>query len=236
MSSPLVAIHQPNYLPWLGYFNKINMADIFVFLDDVQFSKGSYTNRVQIISRERPRWLSVPVRVSFGDKIQEIYPANPHWPSEHLRILEQTYGPAPAFREVWPSISKIIQAQKTEDLASINIRLVCDMARHLGLRCDFRRSSTLQVASSADERLVEIIQKIAPGGTYLSGKGGAKYQNPNRFREAGLGFLYSNYSPAVYPQNAGSHTGTFMHGLSVLDAVFHLGWEATSNLAKANCH
>ena len=79
----IVAIHQPNYAPWLGYFAKMARADVFVFLDDVQYTKNSYINRVQIDAGGTARWLTVPVSFSFRDPINRVRAANENWPRAH---------------------------------------------------------------------------------------------------------------------------------------------------------
>src|SRR3546814_3690829 len=86
----IVAIHQPNYLPWLGYFHKIARADVFVFLDDVQFSKNGYTNRVRILGDGAARWLTIPAAVHLGDPIGAVRPARPDWcrSEEHTSELQ----------------------------------------------------------------------------------------------------------------------------------------------------
>lgn len=228
-----VAIHQPNYLPWLGYFAKIARADVFVFLDDVQFSKGSYTNRVQILSPKGPRWLTVPVAAHLGDAIDRVPPSRPDWAGAHLDTLRGMYSSAPCFKAAWPGVRALLESAPAADLAAVNMHLVQELAGLLGLSCAFRKSSGLALASSSDDRLVEIVSQVAPGGTYISGKGGAKYQDPAKFAAAGLGFAYLDFAHPVYAQGA----APFLPGLSVLDAVFHLGWAgAAALLAGGGAH
>lgn len=230
----IVAIHQPNYLPWLGYFHKIARADVFVFLDDVQFSKGSYTNRVQILSPQGARWLTVPVRVSLGQAIREVGFGKPEWMSGHLDTLRGMYRAAPAFVAVWAEVREMLAGAAGADLAGINMRLVGALAARLGLPCRFLRSSNMTLASASDDRLVEITAQVAPGGTYLSGKGGAKYQNPEKFHAAGLGFAYADFVHPLYEQSAQPGLASFVPGLSVLDAVFHCGWDRAAALIRGD--
>ncbi len=115
----IVAIHQPNYLPWLGYFAKMARADVFVFLDDVQFSKQSYINRVQILRDDGcSRWLTVPVHVSLGQAINEVRPAKAGWARAHLDTLRGAYKAAPAFKVVWPDIEAFFGRIPDADLAA----------------------------------------------------------------------------------------------------------------------
>jgi hypothetical protein len=228
----IVAIHQPNYLPWLGYFYKVARADVFVFLDDVQFSKGSYTNRVQILSPGGAKWLTVPVKASLGDTIRELKVGRPDWMPSHLDTLAGMYRAAPAFRAVWPEVRAMILAAVADDLATVNIQLVTALSDRLGFRCRFVRSSDFSLSAASDERLVEIALKLSPGCSYLSGAGAAKYQDPEKFRAAGLGFEYSRFVHPPYAQSAHPGLPGFVPGLSVLDAVFHLGWEPTADMIQ----
>jgi hypothetical protein len=230
LTSTYVAIHQPNYLPWLGYFHKIARADVFVFLDDVQFSKGSYTNRVQILSPSGAKWLTIPVRVSLGQAIREIGIASPIWRVDHVDALRKAYAGAPAFAAVWPEIRDALLGAEGDELVEVNIGLVTFLAERLGLRCQFRRSSELQLQSASDDRLIEITAQVSPSGTYLSGKGAAKYQDPDKFLRASLSFEYVSYSPPTYLQLTQPGQPDFVPGLSVLDAVFHLGWCGAAEL------
>jgi len=223
-----VAIHQPNYLPWLGYFAKIARADAFVFLDDAQFTKGGYTNRVRILSAKGPRWLTVPVAVSLGDAIDRVRPSATGWPRAHLDLLRNEYRKAACFKQVLPDLSDMLLSVPEGSLAEVNAHLVRAVARRLGLSCSFLRSSELGVAGAADDRLVEITAAVAPGGSYLSGQGGARYQDPEKFKAAGLGFAYLGFAHPSYAQ--GAMARDFVPGLSVLDAAMHLGWEGAAHL------
>lgn len=223
-----VAIHQPNYLPWLGYFAKIARADRFIFLDDVQFSKGGYTNRVQVLSAKGPRWLTVPVAVSLGDPIARVMP-KPGWVRSHVDMLRNEYRRAARFKAAWPELEAMLHAAPEADLAAVNIHLVTALAGRLGLGCEFSRSSEFATTGAADDRLVELTAAAAPGGGYLSGKGGAKYQDPAKFAAAGLGFAYLGFSHPEYPQGEMA-PGGFVPGLSVVDAVLHLGWDGAAAL------
>lgn len=223
----ITAVHQPNYFPWLGYFRKIAAADAFVFLDDVQFSKNSYINRVQIAGPAVPRWLTIPVSVHLGMRIDQVKPARADWRAAHLSSLHNTYRGATRFRAVWKDVETIYAKADGENLAAINQTLVQAVARHMGFACQFYVSSSFGLGEVAgDARLAALVAAINPNGTYLSGKGGAKYQDPSTFKKAGLSFRYSDFNHPVYGQGR----EPFQPGLSILDAAFHLGWPATASL------
>ena len=224
----VVAIHQPNYAPWLGYFHKIACADHFVFLDNVQFPLGrSYTSRVRIAQGAVARWLTQPVFRHSGQLIRDVRFADDDWPAKHLDALRGAYGQAPYFRGVWDAIVPMYESIPLDNLATANRSLIKALARQLGLDCTFCLASDYLVGDArADDRLIALVGAVAPGACYLSGRGGAKYQEPEKFAAAGVPLRYVSFKHPVYPRgNADFHSG-----LSVLDAVFHLGWEGARAL------
>lgn len=226
----IVAIHQPNYVPWLGYFHKIARADVFVFLDDVQYTKNSYINRAKILDGGGGRWLTVPVAVHLGDAINAVRPARADWKDRHLDTLKHFYGKAAAFRAVWDDLRALYDGAPDADLAAINMHLVRALAHQLGLTTRFVASSDLDTGDLAgSDRLVRIVGDLAPGGTYLSGRGGANYQDEGTFTKAGLTLAYADFEHPAYGQGGDA----FVAGLSVLDAVCHLGFAAAGDLVKA---
>ncbi len=227
----IVAIHQPNYVPWLGYFAKLAQADIFVFLDDVQFSKNGYTNRVQVLNGDRRHWLTVPVRVSLGDAIDAVVPAKPGWAASHRDSLANFYRRTPAFGEVWPDIEALYEGSPSGDIAASNAYLIDKLAGLLGLSRRTVKSSAIETGDAVgDARLAAIVAELAPGGTYLSGAGGKNYQDPATFSENGIGLQYTRFVHPEYDQGGVAPE----HGLSLLDAVFRLGWSATHDLILAS--
>ncbi len=222
-----VAIHQPNYLPWLGYFHKIAAADAFIFLDDAQYSKNSYINRVKILGPNGPGWLTIPVSYSFGDGIHTVRPAVSDWPNSHLDSLRNLYSHTPAFRAVWPKLKDLLLGVPQANLAAINRYLVENLCREMNLRCRFLASSDMDVGGKRrDDRLVSLVATIHPTATYLSGKGAADYQDPEKYRKAGLGFRYVNFLHPRYDQGR----ATFEAGLSIVDPLLRIGLSATAEL------
>lgn len=222
----IVAIHQPNYAPWLGYFAKLARADVFVLLDDAQYSKNSYINRVQIDGGGSARWLTVPVRFRFGDAIAAVRAANADWPKAHADTLKTYYGKAPHFAEVFPWLAERYAALPAADLAVGNIELIVALAGRLGLRPTFRRASSLDAGgASGDDRLIALVRACGEGASYLSGRGGAKYQDEGKFAAAGIPLVYTDFVHPAYDQGH-----DFLPGLSILDALFRLGWERTAGL------
>lgn len=223
----LIAIHQPNYLPWLGYFHKIARADRFIFLDQTQFAKGSYTNRVQISRDGTERWLTQPIKHHFGQTIAAVAFADPAWPGKHLDALRGAYARAPAFAEIWPGLSEIYAAIPTTDLAAANAYIIEALARRLGITTAFVAESALAVGDrAADDRLIALVDACSSSAAYLSGEGGRTYQDPAKFAAAGIALVYADFAHPVYDQGRTS----FLPGLSIVDALFHLGWDKAGEL------
>jgi len=223
----IVAIHQPNYLPWIGYFQKIATSDVFIFLDDVQFSKNGYTNRVKILGADGARWLTVPVSVRHGDPIDQVRPAKRDWPERHLDTLKNYYRRASNFHTVWPRLVEIFADIPNDSLARSNRYLVEAIGSELGLRCCYLASSAVPVNDkTGDDRLIALVSSVAPGATYFSGHGAANYQDESKFAAVGVELCYNDFAHPTYAQDQ----RTFVAGLSILDAILHLGWRGAAEL------
>jgi hypothetical protein len=223
----IVAIHQPNYVPWLGYFSKIAHADAFIFLDDAQYTTNSYINRAQIDAAGVAKWLTVPVSYSLGDPIARVRTARADWTKAHLDALRTWYRGAAAFRDVAPWIESVYAGLPSADLAASNMSLIQAIAARLGLERRFHRASALGASGlSGDVRLAALVAALDAGGTYLSGRGGAKYQSEANFAAAGIALRYTDFELRSYDQRRPA----FLPGLSILDALFRLGWDATAAL------
>jgi len=235
MPKTLVAIHQPNFLPWLGYFDKIARADIFVILDSVQFAKtgGTWSNRVQMLVGGRAAWLTVPIVRSYHDvrtyREMQFSDAAP-WRAKHLKSISLNYAAAPYFDEMFPLLQTLL-ATPTSSLAEFNevvIRALCE-----GLQIEtgkLARSSALPVAGNATDLLIAIVQAV--GGTaYLAGGLASTYQEDEKFAEAGIELVYQHFQHPIYPQ---VNSQEFVPGLSIMDALMNCGWERTRRLLHAS--
>lgn len=221
----IVAIHQPNYLPWLGYFFKAARADVFVFLDDAQYTKNSYINRVEVLDSGKRRWLTVPVKVHLGDAIDAVRPANDDWPGRHVDTLRNAYRGAKHAAATLGWLTPLLAAvPPSADLATINQGLIRGVAELLGVRCRFVSASALSVSKDLrrEDRLIALVQAVAPDAEYLSGSGGAGYQDESKFAAAGIRLRYSSFQHPTYLQQS----PTFESGLSILDILFHGGVDA----------
>lgn len=223
MSGKRVAIHQPNYLPWLGYFHKIACVDHFVFLDDVQLPLGkSYCSRVRILRTGGLQWLTVPVIKGQNVMIMDARIADDRWKRKHVRTIELAYGKTPFFGKFWPAIRhKILNAG--DSLAELNIALIQDISTKSGLKTTFSRSSGLCSECVEDhERILEIVKEVG-GSVYLSGcgQGSKRYIREERFRDEGIALEWQDLRQPEYRKQVEG----FQNHVSVIDMLFNCGDE-----------
>jgi len=224
----IVSIHQPQYLPWLGYFDKIRRSDIFVFLDNVQFKKNEWQNRNKIKTAQKWQWLTVPVIHRFTQKICEVKINNTvQWGKKHLNGLITNYSKAPFFNE-YIGFFERTYAQDWQYLADINIHIIQYLVEALGILSKmFVRASKYKSKEGPTERLIDICKQVG-GDVYLSGKDGAKYLNLEKFKKAGIKVIFQDYKHPHYLQLFES----FEPCLSVIDLLFNCGPESLSILKK----
>lgn len=224
-----VAIHQPNFLPWLGYFNKIKEADVFVILDDVEYTKNSFINRNSIVINNEKKWLTVPVKYSGNSValINEIKMVN--YKNEATRILktlQMNYGKSPFFNNVFQEIEKIFNLVNSNNLYELNIALINFICKKCDIKTNFVMSSELQVQSTSTMRLIDLIKKVH-GTTYIHGTGGSlDYLDKNMFKSQNINITKSNFKIQNYPQK----TSEFISHLSIIDALFNVGFEGVKKL------
>lgn len=197
------------------------------FWTTYNFQKNSSINRVRVLAPNGAKWLTVPVSYRFGDLINNVKPAQADWPSRHLDTLFNYYRSAPSFDSVWPRFQEYYAGLSDTDLASINRYLVETIASDLGLSPKFMTSSKIPIESlSSEDRLVALVAAVDPEGVYLSGSGGAKYQDSAKFEAAGLKLEYADCEHPTYCQA----TPTLTDSLSIVDALFNLGRDGTAKL------
>ncbi|PHN01472.1 WbqC family protein [Flavilitoribacter nigricans] len=226
-----VAIHQPNYLPWLGYFYKIFAADQFIFLDDVAYSKGSYTARTSRrngFGQTDKSYLSVPVKkhhLGTAIKALEINHLQ-DWPARHLNCLIDSYRKAPFFEKYFPALEAWFQhAFEFELLSNWNIYLVQEVSQMLGLDCQFINAASIPVSGKGPDYLLALV-RYRGGEAYISGAGGRKYQDPGQFLSAGIDLKYQDLYPFLEQYPYSQFQGPWLNGLSVIDALMNIGEDA----------
>lgn len=222
--SRLCAIHQPNFFPWLGYFDKIRRAEVFVFLDGVDYPRsgsdgmGSIVNRVTVAVQSKAKLVGPPLkRASLGTPIHaiEIDDGQP-WREKLLRTLSANYARAANFSTAMALLEPLVRHPE-RNLAAFNINAVTAIARRLGLGTRMVRQTELDVAGAATDLLVNITKAVSCDG-YLAGGGAAGYQQDEAFAAAGLKLTCQGFTPAPY-----GPAERFLPGLSVIDYLMHEG-------------
>lgn len=217
----VIAIHQPQYLPWLGYFDKIDRADIFVFLDDVQFKKNEWQNRNKIKTACGWQWITVPVIHDFGQAISEVRINNRvNWRRQHLKSLTLNYKKARYF-DKYISFFENVYSQEWLSLSELNIYIIENLLKILGIETKLERSSKLKLPGKATERLVEISRKLG-AGTYLSGAGGRLYLEIEKFKSETIGIIFQDFLHPRYDQLY-CQRQDFLENLSIVDLLFNQG-------------
>lgn len=221
-----VVILQSGYLPWRGYFDLIGRADLFLFHDDIQYTKQDWRNRNRIRTSAGPRWLTVPVRhQSASQRIDEIdisYDAD--WRRDHLNQLAAWYGKAP-FHRVYRNRLEEILSLRPQRLSDLNQRIIRWLAGELGLKTPLRQTAEFGPVGSRTDRLIDILTKVG-ATTYLSGPAAKAYIEVEKFRNANIGLEFKTYDYPPYPQQGQGFTD-FM---SVIDLLMNVGDDAASYL------
>jgi len=210
-----VAIHQPQYLPWLGYFDKMDSADVFVILDDVQYKKNEWQNRNKIRTAEGWQWLTVPVLYKFGQKMDKVRIDNHRdWRARQAKSLEYNYSRAAYFSK-YASFFQDLFEKDWDLIVDLNIYIINHLKETLGINTEVVNSSTLGVSSASTERLVEICAKLK-ADIYLSGAGGKEYLEQGLFKDKGIELEFQEY---VHPEYDQVYKGFYPY-MSVVDLLF----------------
>jgi hypothetical protein len=222
-----VCIHQPDFVPWLGFFHRLCIADIYIVLDNVQFIRRGWTHRDKIKEAGQERWLTIPViKTGRFDQLiadVEIDDSQP-WRHKHLRTIEAAYAGTSAFAAIFPAL-RALYAQGHTTLMAFNLALLEWLSSTLGIRIDTRMASALPAGGRQNERLINLVHAV--GGTvYLTGTGARDYLDEAMFNSAGLTVRWQRFQHPAYAQTK----GPFIPNLSTLDPLFNLGPDHTRRI------
>ena len=219
----IVTIHQPEHLPWLGFFDKISQADCLVLLDHVQFRKNYFQNRNRIRSSQGSTWLTVPVRLKgrFGQALNQVEidnAGNPKWREKSWKTISQYYVKAPFFSPYAPFFESLYRTE-WQQLAELNESIIEYVISALGIEVAVIKSSTLDVEEEKKGDLVLEISRKVGADTYLSGVSGPDYLEPEKFAESGIELTFQNFQHPVYRQLF----DPFIPNMSIIDLLFNHG-------------
>lgn len=229
----ILSVHQPQYIPWLGYFDKIARSDAFVFLDCVQYKEREFQNRNKIRTKDGWIWLTVPVatkglgRQNIQDvKIDNSFP----WRKEHLGSIKAWYGRAPFFDKYF-SFFEETYGREWEILCEINIHVIEYLLKELSISTPVHFESKCDISSKKTDRIIEICGKIK-ADTYLSGIGGKEYLETEKFTASGVELRYQDFTHPAYRQQFMKDKGDFIPYMSILDLLFNEGPRSGDILAS----
>lgn len=228
-----VVIHQPDFLPWLGYFHRLLQADLFIALDHVQFVTGtsrSWTHRDMIKTPQGAKWLSLRVqKAPFGTPIRDILLApGADWRQDNLNLVRENYRKSPFFGEVFPRLEQFY-AQPHATMAGMNLASLDLLEEALDVKTPRLISSQMEPQGTSTAMLVDLLKK-AGATRYISGQGARAYLDAALFEEAGIELVWQDFRHPVYPQ---AH-GAFIPMLSSIDALFNCGLDGTRQLLRGN--
>jgi len=226
----IVAIHQPGYFPWPGYFHKIFASDVFILLDHVSIARQNFTARVPVRTESGKKYLRIPLRKHHPTTaITDVYPAEENWVQSHLGML-RIYRKSPYFKEYFPWIENLLQrVDTTKDLASINTFLIKETCSLLGIDTPILLSSEMKPEKTSAQLMIELSKK-ACGTLYFSGTRAMNYQTPEEFHQQGLRLVYQMFFDYLESQPYPQAEGEFMNGLTILDALFNIGVDGVREL------
>lgn len=214
-----VAIHQPQYLPWLGHFAKLAAADCWIFLDTVQYEKNGWQNRNRVKTPRGAQWLTVPVQAPLGTLIRDVVidGAQP-WGRKHSQALRVNYARAPHFARYFPDLERLL-SRPWRLLADLNVEVTRFLGEALGCSPRMVRASELPAGrTDPTARLLDLC-RAAGADTYLAGQEGARYLALDQFQAGRIAVLGQEYQHPTYAQLHGD----FLPFLSVVDLLLNHG-------------
>ena len=216
----ICTIHQPNYLPYLGFFEKAYNSDIFVLYDTTQFKKNDWQNRNKLCTGNGWQWISLPILHDFGQKIMEVKIKDPGKSlAKNWRSIKVIYGRAPFFKEYAPEYEEIYNSG-TELISELNSSIIQTAARQLGLKTRFIKSSELPEINTTSTQALIDINRFVNADTYISGAEGINYLDMDLWNGSGLKIIFQKYHHPVYKQ---FNSDEFQPYMNILDLIFNCG-------------
>jgi hypothetical protein len=214
----IVTIHQPEHLPWTGFFHKMMCADLYVYLDHVQYKKGNVQNRNKIVNAQgEVVWATVPLRRkgSMKESIKEKKITGNDWIEKYLASIESSYRHTKYFEQYFTKFSLVIQ-KKHQTLVDINIDIINFFREELKIDTQVINSSDLDIVSNKSDMILDICLALK-AQSYISGPSGLDYLDLDSFKNNNIEILTHQYTPPIYRSDC------FQPGLSTLDLLFNEG-------------
>jgi len=210
-----LAIHQPQYHPWIHYYRKIANADTFVYLNEVQFQKNGMQNRNRIKTACGEQWITVPVQKPYGKKISEVECSGNHWKMKHSRTIEQNYNDS---IELFDHLYGEVYRGACGKISDINCKIIDKTCDYFGIQTEKILQGNLNVGGEKSDLILNICRKLKCN-TYVSGQGGLSYLDMEAFQANNIKIEVIEAIPFKYPQY--HKKSGFIGGLSALDFILN---------------
>jgi len=226
-----VAILQSNYIPWKGYFDIIGAVDLFIFHDDLQYTKGDWRNRNKIKTPKGTEWLTIPCGTNEHRLICDVQLPSNSWQRKHWNLIRQHYSKAAFFNNYSEFFESFYLDQAWKNLSEMNQHIIQKISIELlGIQTQFDDSRKYALMSAKEKRVIELLKTVG-ADTYLSGPAAKSYISESSFKSAGIKLEWIDYSgylqyPQLYPP--------FEHGVSIIDLLFNTGPDARSFMLCMN--
>jgi hypothetical protein len=218
-----VAVLQSNYIPWKGYFDIIHDVDLFIFHDDLQYTKGDWRNRNKIVTPEGLKWLTIPVGTSEDRQIVQVEIPENDWQKKHWLTIERSYSKAPYFSRFRDFFFDVYMNRRWKYLYELDRYLITEISKkYLGINTEFADSRDYATSGAKQEKLLSLL-KSAGAEYYLSGPAAKDYIKEDDFASSGIQLAWKDYSGYTeYKQQS----PVFEHGVSIIDLLFNTGDKA----------
>ena len=226
----IASIHQPNFFPWMGFFDKLNRSDSFVFLTSSLRSKTDrYLTRTRIVNNSTARYISIPLGIKQVPINQLLMPVDNKWKIKSLNVIHAAYSNSNYYEEVIPKIEELFM-QDSQYFSDYSISIIKYLVSkfHINTRIYIDTDFSVDFGTS-NERNIAICKEIDAEG-YLSGDGAKIYNDSELFESNNINLDYQNYIQSSYSQK----TSEFIAGLSIIDVIFNCGYEETERMLKNN--
>lgn len=227
----ILTAHQPAYLPWLGLFHKIIISDIYVYLDNVQFEKNSFTNRNKVRTVNGPVWLTVPVLLKnhMNKTIKEIEINNSvNWRKKHWRSIYFAYKKTPYFTK-YSDFFEDVYKKEWHYLVDLNEYMLKWFLRELGTKVNYYKASELNFEGYKSELVLDMCKKLG-ADLYIFGALGKNYAKEEEFAQEGIRIYFQDYTHPVYRQIGQD----FIPYMSIIDLLFNCGPDSYEILMRGN--
>ena len=225
----ILTAHQPGYLPWIGLFHKIYLADFFCFFDIAQYQNKEYDNRNKVLTHNGPIWLTVPVESKnhLNKKLFEIKVVQNGWQKKHLKTIELSYKKTKFFNNYYEELEFIIRKNHTL-LIDLNIEIIEFIIKSLGLKTKIVRASDYKFEGAKSSLVLDMCNKLG-AKNYIFGSQGKNYCEINEFKACNVQPYFQSYNHPTYHQQ-----GEFISHMSIIDLLFNEGDKSLEIILSGN--